>query len=152
MKTIQKLSVLLVCLTFGLMSMECDRSPEPDHVKFISYQVSAELNDETYAGPKDLASEITKWIENNEVYYDLKYEYQTGAASEFTKFDTEALTKYEPFKTKFTQYLDGIKGRIAKGDFSIKDGKVSASFRVFCERGQGQDRVLKEETINFSYP
>ena len=151
MKTVHKLSVLLVCLTLGLMSMECDRSPEPEHVTYISYQVSAQLNEETYAGPKELVQEMNKWIEQNEVYYDLRYDYSTGAASEFTQKDAEALAKYEPFKTKFTQYLEEVKGKLAKGSFG-KDPKVSATFRVFAERGQGQDRVLKEETVNFTYP
>lgn len=152
MKTVQKLSVLLVCLALGLMSMECDNSPEPEHVKFISYQVSAQLDATTYSGPKALITEVQKWLDSNEVYYDLKYEYKTGAASEFTKFDTEALTKYEPFKTKFLQYLDGeLKGKLAKGDFG-KDVKVNATFRIFAERGQGESRVLREETVNFTYP
>ena len=131
--------------------MECDNSPEPDHVKFISYQVSAQLDDVTYTGPKELVTEMKKWIENNEVYYDLRYDYSTGAASEFTEEDAKALAKYEPFKAKFTQYLEEIRGKLAKGSFG-KDVKVSASFRVFAERGQGQDRVLKEETVNFTYP
>lgn len=151
MKTAKKLSVLLVCLTLGLMSMECDRSPEPDHVTYISYQVSAKLNETTYAGPKELVQEMNKWIEENEVYYDLRYDYSTGAASEFTAEDAKALAKYEPFKAKFTQYLEDTKAKLAKGSFG-KDAKVNATFRVFAERGQGQDRVLREETVNFTYP
>ncbi len=151
MKTVHKLSILLVCLALGLMSMECDRSPEPPHVKYISYEITAQLDEETYAGPKELIPEIQTWIGNNEVYYDLQYEYKTGDASEFTKYDTQALAKYEPFKTKFTQYLDGLKSKLARGDFG-KNVQVSASFHVFAKRGQGQNQVLREETINFTYP
>ena len=151
MKTYQKLSVLLVCLTLGLMSMECDRSPEPEHVKYISYQVSAQLIETSYSGPKALVEDTKKWLDANEVYYDLKYEYSTGAASEFTKYDAQALEKYAPFKAKFNQYLEETRGRLAKGDYG-KDAKVNATFRVFAERGQGQDRVLKEENVTFTYP
>ena len=151
MKTVQKLSVLLVCLALGLMSMECDRSPEPEHVTYISYQVSAELNETTYTGPKELIAEMKKWIDNNEVYYDLRYDYSTGAASEFAQEDAKALQKYDPFKAKFLSYLEETKGKLAKGSFG-KDAKVNATFRVFAERGQGQDRVLREETVNFTYP
>ena len=152
MKTVQKLSVLLVCLALGLMSMECDNSPEPPHVKYISYQVSAVLDEATYTGPKQLVPDIKTWIDQNEYYEDFQYEYSTGAASEFTKYDANALKKYDPFKTKFLNYLENdIRGRLSKGSYG-KDSKVSATFRVFAERGQGQERVLKEETVNFTYP
>ena len=151
MKTVQKLSVLLVCLALGLMSMECDNSPEPAHAKFISYTISAELDLNSYTGPQDLPNDIKAWVDKNEVYYDLPFEYSTGAASEFAKYDAEALKKYDPFKTKLLQYLEELKGRLAKGDYG-KDSKVNATIRVFAERGQGESRSLKNETVNLTYP
>ncbi len=151
MKSFKKLSVLLACLALSLMSMECDRSPEPPHVKYISYTISAELDAATYVGPIPLTADIKAWLDDNEVYYDLPYEYSTGAASEFTKYDTQALSRYEPFKKKFLEKLDDFKERLSKNAYG-KDVTVKATYRVFAERGQGQDRVLKSETVTFSYP
>lgn len=152
MKTFQKLSVLLVCLALSLMSMECDNSPEPDHVKYVSYQVSAELDAASYSGPKNLSNDIKAWVEKNEFYKDVQFDYNTGAASEFAALDAQYIKEYEPFKKKFTEYLENdIRGRLAKNGYG-KDVKVNATFRLFAERGQGQDRVLKSETVTFTYP
>ena len=151
MKTFQKLSVLLVCLALGLMSMQCDNSPEPPHAKFVSYTIAAEMDLTNYTGPQSLSNDFKAWVDNNEVYYDLPFEYSTGAASEFAKYDAEALKKYDPFKTKLLQQLEKMRGQLNSNSYG-KDAKVKATIRVFAERGQGQDRVLKEENINFTYP
>lgn len=152
MKTIQKLSVLLVCLALGFMSMKCDNSPEPDFEKWVSYQISAELDNANYTGPKNLSADIKAWIEKNEFYKDIKFNYVTGEASEFSELDARYIKEYEPFKAKFVKYLEeDIKDRLAKNSYG-KDVKVNASFRVFAERGQGQDRVLMSETVTFTYP
>ena len=79
-------------------------------------------------------------------------EYSTGAASEFSEYDSNALKNYDPFKKKLTDYLEGeIKGRLSKNSYG-KDPKVNATIRVFAERGQGEGRVLKSENITFTYP
>lgn len=152
MKSFQRLSMLFILLVLSLTSCEWDNSPEPPHPTYISYNISAWLED-GYTGPELLFEDINTWIKNNSDAYDKKVEYSTGDASEFKTTDAEALTRYTAFKSKFTKYLDTeIKTRLAAGAYESKDVKVNATFYVFAERLQGNDNKLKSEKIVFTYP
>lgn len=152
MKSFQRLSILFILLVLSLTSCDWDNSPEPPHPTYVTYNISAWLED-GYTGPEQLFKDINTWIKNNSKSQVNKVDYTTGDASEFKTTDAEALTNYAAFKSSFTKYLDTeVKARLAAGAYDSKDVKVNATYYVFAERQQGNDNLLKSEKVVFTYP
>lgn len=154
MKSIQRLSALFILLVLSLTSCDWDNSPEPPHPTFISYNISAWL-DEGYVGPVNLATDINAWIKEHSITYDKKVNYSTGDASEFKTTDAEALKNYDTFKANFTKFLAEIKDKLSQGAYKTPNEtalKVNATFYTFAERQQGNDNLLKSEKVVFTYP
>lgn len=153
MKLIKRLSLLLVCLILSLESFnscDFDTSPEPDHPLYVTYTISA--GSVEFTGPDVVLQDINSWIKENQVVYDKQVSYKSGAASEFSKTDTEAVKKYEEFLPVFRAYLEEVKKKLATGTYGEKTSGVSAVFFVFASRTQGEEGHLKYDQINFSYP
>lgn len=145
--------MLLACLVLALAaftSCEWDTSPEPEHPLYVTYTITA--GTVQYVGPELLLPEIEGWIKANQIVYDKAVKYSTGEASEFTKTDTEAATKYEnTFVPKFKAYLDELTGKLASGTYG-DSVTVNATFYITAYRTQGQDGSLRYEEFNYVFP
>lgn len=148
---IKRLSLLFACMILSLStfnSCEFDTSPEYDHPLYVTYTISAGSVD--FVGPDELLLDIQEWIKENQVIYDKQVSYKTGAASEFSKADAEAGTKFDEFLPIFRSYLDEVKKKLQAGTY--KANSVSAIFYVYASRSQGEQGNIKYDQIKFSYP
>lgn len=152
MKKIYRLSLLTICFLLSmtaLTSCEFDTSPEPDYPKYVTYTIS--VGHTSYSGPDAFLSDIMTWVKDNQVIYDTPANYTTGAPSEFTQQDAEAVQKYNAFVPKVKAYFEEMRGKLNNKVYGDSP-KVNGTFYVFVTRGQGQGRDLKSETITFVYP
>ena len=153
MKQIHKYALALVCMilaTTSFTSCDWDNSPEPEHPLYVTYTISA--GSVSFSGPDQLLTDILAWVKANSIIYDTKVNYTTGAASEFTATDADAIKKYEnEFLPKFKAHLGEVQNQLAAGNYG-KGAEVRASFYTYAKRGQGQQGDLKYEHIEFIYP
>ena len=152
MKSFFKITFLVVSMIMSSMFTSCDwdASPEYDHPLYITYSITAGSLE--FNGPDQLLVDIKGWIKANQIVYDKEVNYTTGEASEFTKTDAEAISKYETFVPKFRAYLEEVKGKLAIGTYGKVDTPVKALFFVSATRTQGQEGTLKYDQIAFTYP
>jgi len=153
MKQIYKYALSLACIILAATSFsscEWDNSPEPDHPLYVTYTISA--GSVSFEGPEELLNEMLAWIKANAIIYDTQVNYTSGTASEFAKTDAEATQKYETqFMPKFRSYLNEVKGKLASGAYG-SNVQVKATFYTFASRGQGEQRDLKYEQVEFVFP
>lgn len=153
MKKIYNLSLLTVCLILAIATFsacEFDTSPEPDYPSYVTYTIS--VGNTEFSGPEELLTDIDLWIKNNQIIYDTAAKYSSGAPSEFSQQDAEAVKKYDEFVPKVKAYFEEVKGKIAAKAYGDDVNSVNGTFYVFVSRGQGQGRDLKSETIRLVYP
>ena len=136
----------------GLSSCEFDTSPEPpDYPIYVTYIITAQRL--SFEGPDVVMSDIEQWIKSNRVAYDVRMNYSTGDASEFSKQDADAIKSYQEFLPKFKSYLETeLKNKISSGAFGEDVKSVKATYSVTATRQQGKDGNLKYEQVTFTYP
>jgi len=152
MNQIKKTFFMLVCMILAsaaFTSCEWDQSPEYDHPIFASYTISAEYK--SFSGNEKVLTDIMAWVKANAIYFSEEINYKTGAIEEFAKSDSEAVTRFQEFKSMFKNYLLGVRNDLDRGVYGDTP-KISATFNVFAKRGQGDNRDLVQETVEFNYP
>lgn len=152
MNTYQKLLAGIVCCIIalaGFTACDWDTSPEPEHPSFVTYTITAGVAE--YSGSDELLQDIDKWIKTNQKIYDKKVNYSTGAASEFTKADEDAIKVYEEFASKFKNFLNESRAKLEKGEYE-PDNLVKATFYIVANRAQGEGGSLKYEQVKLVYP
>ena len=142
------ISVLLI--STGFSSCGLGGKEDPEYPLFVSYSISA--GEVSFEGPEELLKDIKSWINTNQIAFDRKVNYSSGAASEFETTDAEAIKKFdEEFMPKFVAYLNEVKNKLASGTYGDSP-TVKASFGVYASRGQGENRSIKYEVVNLVYP
>ena len=153
MKQIFNYALALVCMIItstAFTSCEWDTSPEPDHPMYVTYTLSAGCV--SFSGPDQLLDDIEMWVKTNSIAYDTPVNYSSGDASEFTTSDAEAVKRYNnEFLPKFKSYLNEMNSKLASGAYG-KGISVKATFYTYAKRGQGQQRDLKYDQFEYSYP
>lgn len=152
MKTYQKLFAGILCCVMalaGFTACEWDNSPEPEHPLYVTYTITAGPIE--YTGSDVLLQDINKWVKTNQKIYDVKVNYTTGEASEFTETDAKAIEVYEAFAPKFKAFLDECHTKLAKGEYE-PDSQVDATFFIAATRTQGEAGGLKYEQVKLVYP
>ena len=149
MKKFFVVSLLLISSLLTFNSCEFDNSPEPDYPTYATYSISAGYTQ--YSGPEQLLTDIMEWVKANEDIYDTSAHYSTGAASEFTRQDAEAIQKYNDFANKFKAYLTEVGNKIAKGDYG-PNVQVNGQFYSYVSRAQGEGGTLKTDSMSLIYP
>lgn len=153
MKQISNWVFSMVCFLLATtMVSSCDlHTPDdPEYPLYVTYTISA--GEASFNGPEQLLIDIKSWIDNNQIVYDQKVNYSTGAVEEFTTTDAEAAKKYEDeFLPKFKAYLDQVKSKLANGTYG-ENVTVDATFYVFASRTQGDGGNIKYDTIKLVYP
>lgn len=146
--TLLLISVLLI--STGLSSCGLGGKEDPEYPLYVSYSISA--GEVSFEGPEELLIDIKSWINTNQIAFDRKVNYSSGSISEFETTDAEAIKKFdEEFMPKFVAYLDEVKRKLASGTYG-DNPTVKASFGVYASRGQGQNRSLKYQIVNLTYP
>lgn len=152
MNIYQKLSAgifFCVIAVAAFTACEWDSSPEPEHPLFVTYIITAGVDE--YTGSDELLQDINKWIKTNQKAYDVEVSYSSGAASEFAQTDAEAIKIYEAFAPKFKAFLNECLAKLAKGNYE-PDNQVNATFFIAATRTQGQGGGLKYEKVQLIYP
>lgn len=153
MKKIYNLFLLTICLilaTATFTACEFDTSPEPDYPSYVTYTISVGYT--TFEGSELVLTDIETWIKNNQIIYDTPAKYSTGAPSEFSQQDAEAVKKYDEFVPKAKAFFEEVRGKLNVKAYGSDVNSVKGTFYVFVTRGQGDGRDLKSETINLVYP
>ena len=153
MNKIHEFTLLLVSIIFlsaGLSSCDLGDKPDPEFPLYVSYVISA--GEVSFEGPEQLLIDIKAWINDNQIAYDEKVNYSSGAASEFATTDAKAIKKFdEEFMPKFNAYLEQVRNNLSTGTYG-KNPSVKASFGVYAARRQGENRDLKYAIVDLTYP
>ena len=152
MKLFYKFCIACACMFIAatsLSSCDWDSSPDYDHPTYVTYSVTA--TDISFIGPEQLLHDIQTWIEANQSIYDTKIEHPTGGDSDYVASDAEAVAKYEAFASKFKAYLNELQGKLEADKYG-SGTKVKAQFAISATRMQGNDRTIRQETVDFVYP
>ena len=152
MKLFHKFWIACACMFIAaasLSSCDWDTSPDYDHPTYVTYSVTA--TDVSFTGPEQLLLDIQAWIEANQFIKDIKIEHPTGGDSDYVSSDAEVIRKYEAFASKFKAYLNDLKGKLEADKYG-SGTKVISQFAISATRMQGNDRTLRQETVDFVYP
>ena len=102
------LLVSVILISTGFSSCGLGGKEDPEYPLYVSYVISA--GETSFEGPEQLLIDIKAWINDNQIAYDRKVNYSSGASSEFETTDAEAIDKFDTeFIPKFNAYLGQIK-------------------------------------------